>query len=482
MATHTRISAEPEFIVRQDEDFGRWEVNECPPERGTPFTDIVNREMNIPMDNDALARVIRAHEVMHSKVSPGKRWQEWVDRKWATERAMRAVEEVRVNHLCIRVGFDMKKDLITGTDKPGGERVAQLNKWADAVYGAVILAETGGLKEYLSGVRKHRPEWVGPLKAITKKIVFELAKIDQYELASTVEIDGVPAPYGFAHTERLAAWLDGIAQLDPEEAQDESEREEEEKPPISESEIEQSMASHAQEGEAHDNAPYRGAWGKLNPVVANLDKTLPGSIARKKRASAVGRNPRRIHRMLTDPERRIFDIRSRGKGGIILIDASGSMEFSEGDIYDIVAKAPGALVAMYAEDGSGKNGEPNLHVLAKDGKMVSSIPHRMTGNNVDLPALEWAAKKRTSNKTPIIWVTDGGVTAINGEFYDSLAVQCIHYCRKERIMIAHHVGEANRMLAEMKAGRKPKWVWPQILISSYKTMTGMTLPPNGSSN
>jgi hypothetical protein len=137
---------------------------------------------------------------------------------------------------------------------------------------------------------------------------------------------------------------------------------------------------------------------------------------------------------------------------------------------------------MYAEDGSGKNGEPNLHVLAKDGKMVSSIPHRMTGNNVDLPALEWAAKKRTSNKTPIIWVTDGGVTAINGEFYDSLAVQCIHYCRKERIMIAHHVGEANRMLAEMKAGRKPKWVWPQILISSYKTMTGMTLPPNGSSN
>lgn len=481
MATQTRISAEPEFITRKDEDFGRWEVNECPPERGLPFTDIVNREMNIPMDNDELARVIRAHEVMHSKVSPGTYWQDWIDRKWATQRALRAVEEVRVNNLCNRVGFDMRNVLITGSEGPSGERNAQLNKWADTVYGAVILAETGGLKPYLAGVRKHHPEWVKPLKAITKKIVSEFEKIDQRDLGSTFENAECPAPFGFGYTERLATWLDAIAQLDPEEAQNESEQEED--APISEKEIEDSLAKHSQEGnESEEVAPYRGAWGKLNPVVATMDKSLPGSISRKKRASATGRNPRRIHRMLTDPERRIFDTRSRGKGGIILIDASGSMSFTEDDIYNMITKAPGALVAMYAEDGSGSSGEPNLHVLAKDGKMVSEIPNRMTGNNVDLPALEWAVKKRTSNKTPIIWVTDGGVTAINGEYYDSLAVQCFNFCRKERVMTAHDVDVANYMLNEMKSGRKPKWSWPSMFIDSVKTMTGKTVSSAGSSN
>jgi hypothetical protein len=481
MATNTRISAEPEFITRKDEDFGRWEVNECPPERGLPWTDIAKREMNVPMDNDELARVIRAHEVMHSKISPGTQWQQWIERKWASERALRAVEEVRVNHLCNRVGIDMLKTLITGSEKASGERNAQLNKWADTVYGAVILAETGGLKLYLSGVRKHHPEWVKPLKAIAKKIVSEFSKIDQRDLGSTINDEALPAPFGFGYTERLATWLDSIAQLDPEEAQSQSE--EEDNPPISEEEIEESIAKHSQEGnESNEVAPWRGAWGQLNPVTAILDKSLPGSIARKKRASTVGRNPRRIHRMLTDPERRIFDTRSRGKGGIILIDASGSMSFTQEDIYNMIVKAPGALVAMYAEDGSGMKGDANLHVLAKDGKMVSEIPNRMCGNNVDLPALEWAVKKRTSNKTPVIWVTDGGVTAINGEYYDSLAVQCFNFCRKERVMIAHDVDIANKMLNEMKSGRKPKWSWPSCFIQSIKTTTGKTVSSSGSSN
>jgi len=465
----TRITAEPEFIVRQDEDFGRWTIDDCPPERGLPSTDIVSREMMVPMDDDEVARAIRAHEVMHSKISPGSHYPTWIERGWASDRAMRVVEEVRVNHLCDRLGIPVKKHLIDGSERRQAERTAELNKWADAVYGAVINTECASLPEYFNGIKKHRPEWVKPLKAISKKIVREFSKVETSDLSSTQVSEYCPAPSGFSHTEKLAMWLDNIAKLDPEEAQQNAE-ESEKKAPISEEEIMKSKPGHSDDDSSA--APYLAAWGQLNPEVANLDKTLPGSISRKKRASATGRNPRRIHRMLTDPERRIFDTRSRGKGGIILIDASGSMSFQEEDIYEIVRQAPGALVAMYAENDDGSDGRPNLYVLAKNGKMVSEIPERQSGNNVDYPALVWAVMQRTSNKTPIIWVTDGAVTAVNGDYYDSLAMQCFHFCKKERIMIANDVEIAKRMLGDLKVGRKPKWVWPDLFHQAHRNLLG----------
>lgn len=465
----TRINAEPEFIVRQDEEFGRWTIDDCPPERGLPSTDIVSREMTIPMDDDEVARAIRAHEVMHSKISPGTRYPEWVKRGWASDRAMRAVEEVRVNHLCDRIGVPVKQYLKDGGERSQAERTAELNKWSDAVYGVVINSECASLPEYIKGIKKHKPEWVKPLKAISKKIVKELKDVHMSELSSTEEGEYCPAPMGFAFTEKLATWLDNIAKLDPDEAQRNAE-ESEKKAPISEEEIMKSKPGHNDDDDSA--APYLAAWGQLNPTVATLDKTLPGSIARKRRASATGRNPRRIHRMLTDPERRIFDTRSRGKGGIILIDASGSMSFQESDIYEILINAPGALVAMYAENNDGSSGRPNLYVLAKDGKMVSEIPERQSGNNVDYPALVWAVMQRSSNKTPIIWVTDGAVTSVNGDYYDSLALQCFHFCKKERIMVANDVHIAKNILADLKVGRKPKWVWPQLFHSAHRKLLG----------
>ena len=184
----TRINAEPEFIVRQDEEFGRWTIDDCPPERGLPSTDIVSREMTIPMDDDEVARAIRAHEVMHSKISPGTRYPEWVKRGWASDRAMRAVEEVRVNHLCDRIGVPVKQHLKDGGERSQAERTAELNKWSDAVYGVVINSECASLPEYIKGIKKHKPEWVKPLKAISKKIVKEL-KDQEYRDAMGDEDD-----------------------------------------------------------------------------------------------------------------------------------------------------------------------------------------------------------------------------------------------------------------------------------------------------
>jgi hypothetical protein len=475
VAARVRIAPEPELIARHDESHGRWEVNDCPPERGIPETNIVDRQMLTPFDNDEVARCIRAHEVMHSKVSPGTHFPEWLKREYATERALRVVEEVRVNNLCNRAGIPVNKFLSDGGEKAGAERIAKLGYWDDAVYSMVAMIDTAGEAEFLKGIKKHQPQWVAPLKAIAKKIRKEFNKVDLRHLAETGNANFDVYPAGFRYTERVACWLDSIAQLDSDDSLEDTPGKGKESP-ISGDEIDKSDPTYGEcGGDDRSSFPYEPAWGQLNPTEADLLKAAPGSISRKRKAAQVGRNPRRIHRMLTDPERRIFDVKARGKGGIVLIDASGSMHFGPDDIQKIMELAPGALVAIYAEDGDGSSGEHNLHVIAKNGKMADEIPRYQTGNNVDLPALKWAIAKRSSNKIPVLWVTDGAVTGVDGNVYSSLGVQCIEFCKRERIIVAEDINEAVRVMGDLKSGRKPRWVWPQVLKNMHLEMTGRSL-------
>jgi hypothetical protein len=474
VAARVRIAPEPELIARHDESRGRWEVNDCPPERGIPETNIIDRQMLAPFDNDEVARCIRAHEVMHSKVSPGTHFPEWLKRGYATERALRAIEEVRVNNLCNRAGIPVNKFLSDGGEKAGGERIGKLGYWDDAVYSMVAMIETAAEAEFLKGIKKHQPQWVAPLKAIANKIRGEFNKVKLHQLSETDCIGYDLYPAGFRYTERIACWLDSIAQLDSDDGLEETPGKGKESP-ISGDEIEKSEPTYGEDGGDEHSFPCEPAWGELNPTEADLLKAAPGSISRKRKAAQVGRNPRRIHRMLTDPERRIFDVKTRGRGGIILIDASGSMHFGPDDIRKIMELAPGALVAIYAEDSDGSHGEPNLHVIAKNGKMADEIPRYQTGNNVDLPALKWAIAKRTSNKIPVMWVTDGEVTGVDGNVYSSLGMQCIEFCKRERIIVAENIDEAVKVMGDLKSGRKPRWVWPEALKRMHREMTGRSL-------
>jgi hypothetical protein len=86
-----RISAEPEFLSRNDVEGGVWTVGEVRAIRGEPCTNIVTREMKVPTDDDSLARAIRAHEMVHAKVSPADDWSKWIERKIATQESMTVV-------------------------------------------------------------------------------------------------------------------------------------------------------------------------------------------------------------------------------------------------------------------------------------------------------------------------------------------------------------------------------------------------------
>jgi hypothetical protein len=197
-----------------------------------------------------------------------------------------------------------------------------------------------------------------------------------------------------------------------------------------------------------------------------------GAIGRKRIASQTGRNPRRMSRLLTDPERRIFDRTVKGAGGVVLIDTSGSMSLSHDEVMEMVLSAPSALVAQYS---GGRSNRPNLYVVANRGKCVRELPTPNGGNGMDAPALRWAIGKRQRTTAPVIWVSDGGVTGKGDGWYDDLAMECINLVKRHGIYTAETPEQAIAMLKAMAKGEKVTSIVPTHLQGVYERITGHTL-------
>lgn len=498
------IMTEPEMLGRRDTAHGRWTIDTCNPRRGEPMTNIIDREMKVPTHDTVLARCIRAHEMMHAKVSPAGEWTQWIERKMASQKAMVVVEELRVNLLCQKAGFDVKGNLTDGGETADGERVSATNDWQGAVHMAVATAGTASNKAFLNGVRRHNRKWGEVLTDISKRAVKEMEKAYKTGSLASTEVDkrtGL-SPLGFSNTERIAEWVDRLASVTPEEMMPEEEKASTEsngkEGSTGEAPVKRGRGRPRKEGGAHSNAgvaggkgsatgnPYKGitpdqyhgvtppTWGKLVVEYCPMPKHTKGNIGKKRVASNTGRAPRRIHRLLTDPEKRIFDKVSRGNGGVVIIDGSGSMSFNHDQIRQIVENAPGATVAVYT-DKDHCNGATNMWVVADKGRMVTELPEFGNGNGVDFPAIEWAVKQRQRSSSPIIWVTDGGVCPPTGGFTNSLAMQCINFCKKNNIIVLPYVEQAVRELQKMKNGNKGKSQWPSQFQYAYRESMGMNL-------
>jgi len=141
--------------------------------------------MYAPTDDDEKARVFRAHEMMHAKVSPANDMDSWVARQIASAQSLILTEELRVNYLCSKAGFDMSH-LADGSELADGERMGATRDWAGCVAMAVATAGTGGNKLFLNGVRRHNREWGEILLKISKRAMKEMKKADKdRNLAST---------------------------------------------------------------------------------------------------------------------------------------------------------------------------------------------------------------------------------------------------------------------------------------------------------
>lgn len=466
------VSAMPEALTRRDVDGGSWRVVEGLPIRGDAATDVEARTMRVPFGDAVEARAIRAHEMTHAKVSPGN-LDEIVEVTGLREGSIRAVEEVRVNLLAMSAGFDLDA-LVDGSERTTGRRCAEANAVTSLVEMGVGTLFTKGGDEFRRGVKDANPEMAKRLDvvldAIEKSIVDDarsnglrgrlnkrtkgrrVGDALRSTLASTTRVrvdtdgtlgpvgDDVPRrgvdwttiPYGFRFTLDLARLVDQLTEPSPNG----------DGPTLPDP-----------ESPVVPTRPGGGDWWA--PLVwdrsVSLNRWASNSTGRRRVSSDVGRVPRHLDRMLTDPARRIFSRDVRSTGGIVLIDQSGSMSLSIAEVEQLVEASAGATVIGY----SNRHGCPNIWTLAERGRIATSVRDGNGGNGCDRPALDHALSIRRGSE-PVIWVCDGWVTfSRDGHASADERLRLIADVYRHGVHMVADVDDAVDALRRARSGRLP---------------------------
>lgn len=497
VSTPTQVVPEAEMLSRNDTDGGRWTIHSCSGQSGEAKTAVSERLMFVPTYDDEKSRHVRAHEMFHAKVSPTTQQYEkiWKVRKFASDRTLTACEELRVNTLMLNAGFEPHLHLTDGSEKLNGIQMATHNDFQASALASISLANTAGLPSFLEGVSLVHPEWIPILTKLTKESVAMFQGVGKHNLKMDKEktewrkipelnaLGDKPHSNGFGYTEALARWVEEMIGVitDPETQKRQGKKQGEGKGKDGkDGEVAKLVRRIGKAGKqqrektwVQGNIPRRGTaqqWETLVVATPMLVRNVIGAIGKKRVATDVGRNPRRISRLLTDPQRRIFDRIVKGQGGVVLVDTSGSMCLSQDDVKALVTHAPSALVAMYS--GGGK---PNLWVIANKGKMVQKLPHPHGSNGVDFPALVWAIKKRQRVSSPVIWVSDGYVTGKGDTHTPELIMDCIRLCKKHGVYVVPTPDDAIELLKRLQRREKITSIVPEILTHTYRDITGHTL-------
>lgn len=509
VTTPTQVVPEAEMLNRDDLEGGRWTIHSTTNSGDEIGIDTDARTMFVPTYDDELSRHIRAQQMFYAKCSPTpKQWEKlWAKRGYASTRTLGACEQLRMTTLMMNAGFEPHKHLQRGSEMLDGFTMATHHDFQAVVLGAISYHNTQGERAFLDGVKAVHPEWVEMVTTVAKQATDfynavekhnQQALKDESAWRCIPELNATGANvriHGFRYTEQLAKWVENVVGAltnegttppqigkpsDPQDGDGKDGKDGKEGDEPSKSELRKLLRGIAKSGKEQQawhngSTPRNGIktmWGELRISKPALTKSLMGAIGKKRVASATGRNPRRMARLLTDPERRIFDRTVRGAGGVVLVDTSGSMSLSEEQVQQIVTHAPSALVAQYS---GGSRIRPNLYVIANKGRMVDKLPKPNGSNEVDFPALEWAIKQRQRPNSPVIWVSDGGVTGRGDNFHDDLTMACIRLCKKAGVYVVPDPDKAIELLKGLQRREKVTSVIPDTLKTTYKEATGQEL-------
>ena len=197
-----------------------------------------------------------------------------------------------------------------------------------------------------------------------------------------------------------------------------------------------------------------GDWEQLVVSKPELSINHTGKLGRRTIASDSGREIRYLNRMVSDPDKRVFSRKTKALGGVVVIDASGSMHLSESDLDRLLKASAGATVLMYS-GGLNKPNKPNVWVIARKGRMVRRLPEVPGDNAVDGPALVYAASLRERGSQPLIWVSDGYVTGVNaGHTNRNLLKDIENITRKHRVVRVDNVEDAEKLMKRLQGGSR----------------------------
>lgn len=127
-------------------------------------------------------------------------------------------------------------------------------------------------------------------------------------------------------------------------------------------------------------------------------------IRRKEAPVGYGNKLTFAHRWMMDKS--VFARRTLTEGGI-MIDGSGSMNWTDDDLQAILSKLPAVWVGIYSGFYNGTGIIGRICILAKKGRWstYTSEPGKGYGNDIDLEALQLLARW----PKPRIWLSDGEV-------------------------------------------------------------------------
>ena len=418
----------PELIVGRSDQFedSGWRVVPGLALRGHASCDFVNRILEVPLGSTEAERAIRAHELMHVRVSPHDVSPSALLSD-VPSRALECAEEYRVNTLIARLGFPVSA-LTDGSEQTGGERLATNDCWEEAVYFYCATIGTGSERGFLRGVRRVRPQWIKPL-ALVKKRVEAIAKqhsVEEMGSTSRDSADGLPE--GFARVtvavaRTLARAADAQVPTDV-----------------------NGLRSLRRSLEPGGRRALTGRFAELVMLEGlEYSATAKRPYAKRGRPDVSGVQMRYPSRLLTDPYQRAFASQRRRSGGIVVIDQSGSMDLETDDIDLLLLATPGVSVIGYSHRPGDSSGAANAWLIARDGHRTHEIPGGNVGNGVDGPVLRYALSRRRAGE-PIIWVTDGQVTDSNDHPSRQLSAECAELVLRHRIRLARTLVDASEML------------------------------------
>lgn len=450
------IPALPHVVVQYRDDLtaderGReWEI-ETTFDPASSRADVVNRRMVYSDVDDEFSRLFRVRETLRARVSLTSK-EQWdaVEESKVNSQILEKAEELRLFSIMRELNYDT--DILA--EDPGikfrAQRLAKLG--TEAAYRqlaieSIPLIKSRGFNQLISGVRSVNKDWASSLRDLVKGVNYysDFTDMDTRALTSVepTRLNSGQVPEGFLRTIKFAKdfqyHLDSRVRSMEEEFLEKvkplSERDKKSKTTEEISEYEKERIRKLMERADPEGKPIPGdisirsdfpvGDGEFAALV--IDDTIPlttlvsGYLHRRKRSNFYGKRLSYPSRMLTDPSRRVFGEKVRAKGGVVVIDVSGSMSLDIKDVEQVLEAAPGALVMAYSHKGWGDDSEPNLTILAKEGKRVEEIPDCIFrgGNGVDGPALLYALRVRHS-KEPVVWVCDGMVTSAHDGMSDRL--------------------------------------------------------------
>lgn len=196
------------------------------------------------------------------------------------------------------------------------------------------------------------------------------------------------------------------------------------------------------------------AWYPAILARTNLNRPHIGKIGARKSPSDSGRTLKYPSRALTDPARRVFQKKQRAKSAVVVLDMSGSMDYTTEQLDQIIEAARGAVVVGYSADN---DTDPNTYLLAKDGYRVSEIPEVCGANGNDKTALVYAINKyRKTSATPVIWVSDGHIGGAHGYNTAYLARDMVATLNHYKVHQCFDADEAIALMEKMEHGHKAR--------------------------